>query len=65
MNGLTEKDLESLCRLMTGEQLACKKARVYANTLTDVVLCERLKELADGHERRFRALLTVLNGGGV
>ncbi len=50
---------------MIGEQMACKKARVYANTLTDTVLAAQMQALADGHARRFAALLTLLGGGGV
>lgn len=65
MNQLTTKDLEAISHLMLGEQMACKKARVYANTLTDVDLSKKMHELADAHERRFNSLLTVLNGGGL
>lgn len=65
MNQLTAKDLEVISHLMIGEQMACKKARVYANTLTDVDLAAQMQMLAEGHERRFGALLTLLNGGGI
>ncbi len=65
MNHLTAKDLEVISHLMIGEQMACKKARIYANTLTDVDLAMRMQTIAESHERRFGALLTLLNGGGV
>ncbi len=65
MNHWTAKDLEVISHLMIGEQMACKKARVYANTLTDTVLAAQMQALADGHARRFAALLTLLGGGGV
>ena len=63
MTQLTTKDLEVLSHLMTGEQMACKKARMYANTLTDVDLSAQMHALADQHECRFSRLLTILNGG--
>ena len=65
MTNLTAKDVEVLTHLLTGEEMACKKARVYANTLTDTVLAAQMQALADGHARRFAALLTLLGGGGV
>lgn len=65
MTQLTTKDLEVISHLMIGEQMACKKARIYANTLTDVDLAAQMQALAEGHERRFNNLLTVLSGGGV
>lgn len=63
MERLTSKDLEVISHLLEGEQIACKKARVYGNTLTDVDLCAQMLLLADEHERRFASLLTILNGG--
>ena len=65
MNQLTAKDLEVMSHLMIGEQMACKKARIYANTLTDVDLAMQMQTLAEAHERRFGVLLTLLNGGAV
>ncbi len=62
---MTQKDLEVISHLMIGEQIACKKARVYANTLTDVDLSAKMNVIADAHERRFNNLLTILNGGSV
>ncbi len=63
MNQLTTKDLEVISHLMIGEQMACKKARIYANTLTDVALAKQMDEIAAMHEQRFTGLLTILNGG--
>ena len=62
---LTTKDLEVMSHLMLGEQMACKKARMYANTLTDVDLSAKMHEIANQHEGRFSHLLTLLNGGSV
>lgn len=64
MNQLTTKDLNVISDLLQGEQIACKKARIYGNTLTDVALSAQMLALADEHERRFASLLTILNGGG-
>ena len=38
MTNLTAKDVEVLTHLLTGEEMACKKARIYANTLMDTAL---------------------------
>ncbi|MBQ9081815.1 MAG: hypothetical protein IJY26_04195 [Clostridia bacterium] len=65
MTQLTAKDLEVISHLMTGEQMACKKARVYANTLTDIDLSAKMSAIADQHECRFNNLLTILNGGSL
>lgn len=65
MTQLTVKDLDVISHLLEGEQMACKKARIYSKTLTDMALSEQMSELADAHERRFNGLLTILNGGNV
>lgn len=65
MTNLTTKDLEVISHLLEGEQMACKKARVYSKTLTDTALAESMGELAEAHARRFNQLLTILNGGSV
>ena len=45
MTNLTAKDLDVLCHILTGEEMACKKARVYANTLTDAALAEEMERM--------------------
>lgn len=62
MNNLTAKDLDVLSQILTGEEIACKKARVYANTLTDAALAEEMNRIADAHAQRFSALFTLLGG---
>ncbi len=62
MTNLTAKDLDVLTHVLTGEEMACKKARVYANTLTDAALAQELQEIALQHEQRFNALYTILGG---
>ena len=62
MTNLTAKDLDVLVQLLTGEEMACKKARVYANTLTDTALAGEMSEIALQHEQRFNALYAMLGG---
>jgi hypothetical protein len=63
MTNLTAKDLEVLSHILTGEEMACKKARVYANTLTDPALASQMERIASDHAARFTALYSILNGG--
>lgn len=62
MTNLTAKDLDVLSHILTGEEIACKKARVYANTLTDVALAEEMERIACAHAERFTALYKMLGG---
>lgn len=62
MTNLTAKDLDVLVQVLTGEEMACKKARIYANTLTDAALAQEMNEIAMQHEQRFNALYTMLGG---
>lgn len=62
MNNLTAKDLDVLSQILTGEEIACKKARVYARTLTDAALAEEMDRIADAHAQRFSALFSMLGG---
>ncbi len=62
MTNLTAKDLDVLVQVLTGEEIACKKARIYANTLTDAALAETMNSVAAQHEQRFRALYAMLGG---
>ncbi len=62
MTNLTAKDLDVLCHILTGEEMACKKARVYANTLTDAALAEEMERIANVHAERFGALYRMIGG---
>ena len=62
MTNLTAKDLDVLSHLLTGEEMACKKARVYANTLTDVALAEEMERISQAHAARFQALYQMIGG---
>lgn len=63
MNNLTAKDLDVLSQILTGEEMACKKAKIYANTLTDAALAEEMGRVAAAHAQRFSALYSMLKGG--
>ena len=63
MTNLTAKDLDVLCHILTGEEMACKKARIYANTLTDAALAQEMERIANSHAERFSALFRILEGG--
>lgn len=62
MTNLTAKDIDVLSHVLTGEEMACKKARVYANTLTDAALAAEMERIALSHEQRFAALYGILGG---
>ena len=63
MTNLTAKDLDVLCHVLTGEEMACKKARIFAHTLTDAALAGEMERIASQHEQRFNALFAMLEGG--
>ncbi len=63
MTNLTAKDLDVLSEIITGEEMACKKARIYANTLTDAGLAQEMERVACRHAERFSALCSLLKGG--
>lgn len=62
MANLTKRESEALGQLLSGEELACKKARIYANTLTDVALAGEMARIGEGHYERFCALLALIGG---
>ncbi len=42
--------------------MACKKAKIYANTLTDTTLAQEMETIASAHAQRFSALFALLGG---
>lgn len=62
MTNLTAKDLDVLSQILTGEEMACKKARIYAETLTDAALADEMGRIASQHAERFSALYSMLGG---
>ncbi len=62
MTNLTAKDLDVLSHVLTGEEMACKKAKIYANTLTDAALAQEMERIAAAHAERFGALYALLGG---
>ena len=59
-NMLTTKEETRLSDVLIYEESACKKARLYARTLTDKTLADKFNKLADNHEKRFNALFNLL-----
>ncbi len=62
MTNLTAKDVDVLTHLLTGEEIACKKAKIYSNTLMDAALAEEMENISKAHAERFAALYTILGG---
>lgn len=62
MKNLSSKDLEVLSGVLLAEAMACKKARIYANTLTDASLAEEMARISSAHAERFSALYTMMGG---
>ena len=59
-NMLTTKEATLISDLLTMEESACKKARLYSRTLTDPNLAEQMARVAQNHQKRFNALLELL-----
>ncbi len=59
-NMLTTKEATIIGDLLTMEESACKKAKLYAKTLTDTKLASEFSLLAKNHEKRFNTLLSML-----
>jgi len=59
-NMLTTKETGLIADLLTYEENACKKARLYSRIMTDPTVASAMKSVADNHERRFNALLEML-----
>ena len=59
-NMLTTKEATLLSDLLIYEESACKKARLYAKSLTNKQLSQKLNEIADNHEQRFKSLMGLL-----
>ncbi len=59
-NMLTTKETKLVAELLTYEENACKKARLYSRSLIDPCLSQAFKEIADNHEKRFNALYQML-----
>ena len=62
MTNLTAKDLDVLSHVLTAEEMACKKARIYSRTLTDAALAQEMERIANAHAERFSALYSILGG---
>ena len=62
MTNLTAKDLDVLSLLLTCEEMECKKAKLYAYTLTDQALAQEMENVSRAHAQRFAALYALLGG---
>lgn len=62
MTEITSKELGLISDALTAEGLLCKKARAYSKTVTDVDLASALTRIADEHEQRYNALLSLIGG---
>ena len=58
-NMMTTKEASLINDLLTMEETACKKARLYARTLTDKKMADSFNALADNHQKRFNELLKL------
>lgn len=59
-NMLTTKEASLIGDLLTYEEQACKKARLYSKILTDQELADAFLKIANNHERRFNELLEMI-----
>lgn len=59
-NMLTTKEATLVSDLLTYEESACKKARLYQRTTLNKELADAYGKIADNHQRRFNALLNLL-----
>ena len=59
-NMLTTKEASLIGDLLTYEEQACKKARLYSKILTDQELADAFSKIANNHERRFNELLEMI-----
>ena len=59
-NKLTKKEAGLIADLLTYEEQATKKARLYSRTAIDKGLAETFTAIADNHQKRFNELLNLL-----
>ncbi len=57
---ITTKEAGLISDLLTYEEQACKKARLYSKTAMDKGLAETFTAIADNHQKRFNDLLELL-----
>ncbi|MBE5756945.1 MAG: spore coat protein [Clostridiales bacterium] len=57
---LTGKEVTIISDLLTMEESAIKKAKVYSKTLTNKELAGVFKTLEENHQKRFNDLLNLL-----
>lgn len=60
----TAKDLTLISDILTYEQAAAKKSKMYGKTLTDPELQALAMDLYEKHQKRYKTLLDFLNKQG-
>lgn len=58
---LTVKEVDFISDLMNLEESVAKKAAAYSKNLTDVSVCEQLRDLSSRCVKRYGELLALLN----
>jgi hypothetical protein len=59
-NMLTTKEATLISDLLTMEESACKKARLYSRSIINPAVSETFKLVAENHQKRFNALFESL-----
>ena len=57
---LTSKEVTIISDLLTYEEMAVKKAKLYSKTLTEQSVAEAFEKILQNHEKRFKDLLNLL-----
>ena len=59
-NMLTTKESTIISDLLSYEENACKKARLYSRSIINPAVSETFKLVAENHQKRFNALFELL-----
>ena len=59
-NMYSEEEMRYISKILTLEEHACKKARLYGRTLSNKKLAEEMKTIADRHLARYLSILNSL-----
>jgi hypothetical protein len=59
-NNLTAKEVTLIADLLTYEESAYKKTKLYSKQMSDPQLAEEFKKLSESHQKRFNTLLNLL-----
>jgi len=59
-NNLTAKEVTLIADLLTYEESAYKKTKLYSKQMSDPQLAEEFQKLSESHHKRFNTLLNLL-----